>query len=254
MALSLVLHGLAVLPLFLLAGTLGSTSSQEPALLLEFSVAAPTAGADTEPDAAIAEPPPPDEPPAATPVETAAKPPEPEAAPAPAPEVVPEITVDLPPPDEPPPLKATDLKPVEPPKPKLPSPKPVTPRPATKSAPAAQAATSPDTGNAAVTQQATATPAESIVWEGKPRYRLPPKPAVYPARAIELGQQGEVLVRVRLDPDGSAAEIRLWRGSGFDLLDRAALAAVRGWHFLPATRGGHAVAAWVEIPIRFHLH
>jgi protein TonB len=254
MALSFALHGLAVLPLFLIAGTLGSTSSQEPALFLEFAVAAPTVGPNAEPDGApTEETPSPPEPPAPT-LEAAVQPPEP-ALPLekiPEPDVVPEIKVDLPLPEEPPPLKATDLKPVEPPKPT--PPKPAPPRPSAKPANVAQAATAPDAGNAAVTQQATTAPGESIVWEGQPRYRIPPKPAVYPKRAIELGQQGEVLVRVRLDPDGSAAEIRLWRGSGFDLLDRAALAAVRGWHFLPAMRGGRPVAAWVEIPVRFHLH
>ncbi|MDI1288001.1 MAG: energy transducer TonB [Reyranella sp.] len=145
-----------------------------------------------------------------------------------------------------------DLKPAEPPKAK-PAPKAAASRPAAKPAAVAHAATAPDTGNAAVTQQATAAPADVIVFEGRPRYRVPPKPAVYPARAIELGQQGEVLIRVRLDLDGSAAEIKLWRTSGFDILDRSALAAVRGWHFHPAMRGGHPVAAWVEIPVRFHL-
>jgi protein TonB len=37
------------------------------------------------------------------------------------------------------------------------------------------------------------------------------------------------------------------------MLDRAAVAAVRGWHFLPAVRDGRPVSAWVEIPVRFHL-
>lgn len=255
MALSLTLHGLAVLPLFLIAGTLGSTSSQEPALIVEFSVAAPTVGADAEPDGAAAKLPTPPEPPLPTPVEMAAQPPEPQLPreTTPEPEVAAEIAVDLPPPEEPPPLNMADLKPAEPPKPKPAAPKLAAPRPAAKSAALAQAATSPDTGTAAVTQQATAAPADSIVFDGRPRYRVPPKPAIYPARAIELGQQGEVLIRVRLDLDGAAAEIKLWRSSGFDTLDRSALAAVRGWHFHPAMRGGHAVAAWVEIPVRFHL-
>ncbi|MDP1963480.1 MAG: energy transducer TonB [Reyranella sp.] len=271
MALSLVLHGLAVLPLFLIAGTLGSTS-QEPALFIEFSVAAPTVGANAEPDGAPAEETPsPPELPAPT-LEAAVQPPEPpaplEAAipppesplpleKIPEPDVVPEIRVDLPPPEEPPPLKVTDLKPVEPPKvtpPKPAPPKPAAPRPTAKPTNVARAATAPDAGNTAVTQQATTAPGESIVWEGRPRYRIPPKPAIYPPRAVELGQQGEVLVRVRLEPDGTAAEIRLWRSSGFSLLDRAALAAVHDWHFHPAMRGGRPVAAWVEIPVRFHLH
>ena len=255
MALSFALHGLAVLPLFLIAGTLGSTMSEEPALFLEFSVAAPTVGATAEPDGALADetPSPPEPEPPAPILEAAIQPPEPPLPleKIPEPDVVPEIKVDLPPPEEPPPLKVTDLKPAERPKPT--PPKPAPPRPAAKPANVAQAATTPDVGNAAVTQQATTAPGESIVWEGHPRYRIPPKPAVYPPRAIELGQQGEVVVRVRLEPDGTAAEIRLWRSSGFGLLDRAALTAVHGWHFHPAMRGGRPVAAWVEIPVRFHL-
>lgn len=281
MVLSLALHGLTVLPLFLIAGALGSTTSQEPALFLEFSVAAPTMGDNAEPDSAPAEeastPP---EPPAPTlesaiqppepppPLEAALQPPEPKLPPEkipiekiPEPDVVPEIRVDLPPPEEPPPLKVTDLKPVDPPKaeppkaepPKPAPPKPAAPRPAAKPANVARAATAPDAGNAAVTQQAATAPGQSIAWEGQPRYRIPPRPAVYPPRSIELGQQGEVVVRVRLEPDGSAAEIKLWRSSGHGLLDRAALTAVHGWHFLPAIRGGRPVAAWVEIPVRFHL-
>lgn len=258
MVLSLALHGLTVVPLFLIAGALGSTTSEEPALFLEFSVAAPTVGDNAEPDSAPAEETPaPPEPPAPT-LEAAVQPPEPPPPieKIPEPDVVSEIRVDLPPPEEPPPLKMTDLKPAEPPKPVPPKPvppKPAAPRPAAKPANVAHAATTPDAGNAAVTQQAAVAPGDAIAWEGQPRYRVPPRPAVYPPRSIELGQQGEVVVRVRLEPDGSAAEIKLWRSSGHGLLDRAALTAVHGWHFLPAIRGGRAVAAWVEIPVRFHL-
>ena len=43
------------------------------------------------------------------------------------------------------------------------------------------------------------------------------------------------------------------RPSGFQMLDRAAIAAVKSWHFLPAMRDGRPVSAWVEIPVRFHL-
>ena len=79
MALSVALHGLAVLPLFLIAGTLGSTMSEEPALVLEFSLAAPSVGANDEPDSAPAEeaPTPPELPPPT--LEAAIQPPEPPA-------------------------------------------------------------------------------------------------------------------------------------------------------------------------------
>jgi protein TonB len=110
-------------------------------------------------------------------------------------------------------------------------------------------------GSVGAAQQAAAgfLPTPAVVWEGKPRYRHPPTPPVYPPRAVELNQQGEVLVRVRLDPEGTAVEVVLHRPSGHQMLDRAAIAAVRSWHFLPATRDGRPVSAWVEIPVRFHL-
>jgi protein TonB len=234
MALSLGLHGLAVLLLFA-AGAAGSASTSEQALLVELALAAPAA-AEADDTAAEATPSPAQPTPQPSPQSTSEQ----------------AIAIELAPPEEPPPLDVSDLKPVEPPKPK-PPPKPEQQRPAAKPA-APKRAPSHDFGTAAEAQQAAGfLAAPAIVWEGKPRYRHPPTPAVYPPRAIELNQQGEAVVRVRLDPDGSAVEIVLFRGSGFELLDRAALAAVRGWHFLPAVRDGKPVAAWVEIPVRFHL-
>jgi protein TonB len=256
-ALSLALHGLAIVPL-LLAGMSGSSANddQPAALMVELSLAAPTAGPAAEADQPEAPPDPQQQPePPAPPVEQTEVTPPPEPEPPPPQEVAtaePEIELDLPPPDDPPPPSAAELKPVAPPKPKPPAPKPAAaPRPTAQAA--VTKAPSPDVGNASITQQQAAASSSLVVFEGKPRFRIPPTPAVYPPRSIELGQQGEVLVRVRLQPDGAAAEIVLWRSSNFPLLDRAALTAVRGWHFLPALRDGHPVAAWVEIPVRFHL-
>lgn len=243
MALSLALHGLALLPL-LLAGMSGGSTSDESAIMVELSLAAPAPSSLGTIDL-----PSPDEPP---PVDTA------EIKPAePAPPQPPQQTaIDLPLPHEPPPPDTAEFKPVEPPKPApKPAAKPAPKSPTSKPSAVTQTQSAPNVGTDQTTQQfAGFAPSQPlIVWEGKPRFRHPPKPPAYPPRAVELAQQGEALVRVRLEPDGSAAEIVLWRGSGFELLDRAALAAVRGWHFLPATRGGRAVAAWVEIPVRFHL-
>ncbi len=255
-ALSLALHGLAIVPL-LLAGVSGSSANDdEPALMVELSLAAPTAGPAAEADQPESTPQPQQQPePPTPPVEATEVTPPPEPEPPPPQEVAaaePEIKVELPPPDEPPPPTAAEMKPVEPPKPKPPQPKPAAaPRPTAQVA--VTKAPSPDAGNASITQQQASDSSSLIVFEGKPRYRVPPTPAVYPPRSIELGQQGEVLVRVRLQPDGAAAEIVLWRSSNYPLLDRSALAAVRGWHFLPAMRDGRPVAAWVEIPVRFHL-
>ncbi|UYN94540.1 MAG: energy transducer TonB [Enhydrobacter sp.] len=285
MALSLALHGAALLPL-LLAGLAGGAAT-DAALYVELTLAAPApsvvdrddgpAGEETPPASPPTETssaesidlPPPDQPPPLDTAQLLPSLPPPQAAPEP------EIKIELPPPDEPPPLNTADLKPVDPPKqeavqktppPEIP-PTPVKPpdrapvraaakpaaRPGGRAAPVTQTSAAPDSGDAQATQAMAAAQEPAIVFEGKPRFRVPPRPAAYPPRAVELGQQGETLIRVRLDPDGSAAEIVLWRGSGFELLDRAAITAVRGWQFLPAIRGGRAVAAWVEIPVRFHL-
>lgn len=239
MALSLVVHGVAVL-LLLAAGAAGSMGSEEPALLVELALVGPTSDktdAD-EPAASEAaiEVPPAEEPP---PVDLSMLKP-----------------IELVPEPEPPPVDFSELQPVEPPKPP-PPPKPqqLQPKQQAASRAAPKAAPSQNLGSAGAAQQAAAgfLPVPAVVWEGKPRYRYPPTPAAYPPRAIDLNQQGEVVLRVRLDPEGNAVEIVVHRPSGHQLLDRAALAAVKSWHFLPAMRDGRPVAAWVEIPVRFHL-
>lgn len=79
-----------------------------------------------------------------------------------------------------------------------------------------------------------------------------PAPA-YPALSRRLGEQGRVLVRVYVLPDGSAGEVQLRESSGYERLDRVAVETVRRWRFVPARQGERAVAAWVLVPISFNL-
>jgi len=85
------------------------------------------------------------------------------------------------------------------------------------------------------------------------RFRVPPSPPRYPRRAIELDLRGTTILRALVDVDGAATEIVVWTSSGVRLLDDAAIAAARGWKFEPAFEGTVAVAAWVEVPVRFEL-
>ncbi len=85
------------------------------------------------------------------------------------------------------------------------------------------------------------------------RFRRPPKPPQYPPRSLSLEQQGVSVVRALIDIDGASREVRLWRSSGHEALDRAAIAAVRGWAFEAARIGDRPVLAWVEIPVRFEI-
>jgi protein TonB len=75
----------------------------------------------------------------------------------------------------------------------------------------------------------------------------------YPALSQRLGEEGRVLLRVLVSLEGRAEQIEIKQGSGFARLDAAAQAAVRRWRFQAARRGSEAVAAWVLVPITFHL-
>lgn len=133
--------------------------------------------------------------------------------------------------------------------------RPVAPATADREAAASAAASVAALANAAApaaTMAVANQPGPTVITA--PRYRLPPAPPVYPARAVELGLTGTVLVRARVTPDGSTEETRLWRSSGHALLDAAALAAVRRWAFEPASVDGRRVEAWVEVPVHFRLN
>ncbi len=61
----------------------------------------------------------------------------------------------------------------------------------------------------------------------------------------------EVRVLALVDENGSVAEARA--RTPRPPFDAAAVEAVRRWRFQPARRAGHAVRAWVEIPVRFEV-
>ncbi len=76
--------------------------------------------------------------------------------------------------------------------------------------------------------------------------------AVYPPMALRMGIEGDVTLRIEVDPAGSVtrAEIVKSGGAGFD---EEALKAVRQSRFEPAQRDGRAVAAEFTYIYRFRL-
>lgn len=75
----------------------------------------------------------------------------------------------------------------------------------------------------------------------------------YPAMSRRLREQGKVFLRVRVTPEGAAGDLEIKTSSGSARLDASALRTVRHWRFIPARRGGAAVASWVVVPIIFKL-
>jgi protein TonB len=100
----------------------------------------------------------------------------------------------------------------------------------------------------------TAAVADAVV--EPPRFDLAylnnPAPS-YPVIAKRAREQGKVLLRVQVDAAGQVAGIEIHRSSGFERLDKAALAAVRQWRFVPARSGDRAISGVALVPITFQL-
>lgn len=87
----------------------------------------------------------------------------------------------------------------------------------------------------------------------EPRFRVPPSAPEYPKASRMRRQEGTVLLEVKLGTQGEQLQVVLLKSSGFPLLDRSALKAVKGWQFLPQEINGQGVSHVVRIPVRFEL-
>ena len=79
-------------------------------------------------------------------------------------------------------------------------------------------------------------------------------PPQYPSSARRKKQQGTVFVDVLVSALGTPKKLAIGKSSGVDVLDEAAIAAVRKWKFIPAKRGSEIVEARLLVPIRFRLN
>lgn len=78
-------------------------------------------------------------------------------------------------------------------------------------------------------------------------------PPEYPEIARELGQEGTVLLQVKVSASGLVLQVSVHRSSGHNTLDTAAINAVRRWKFVPANVGNVALEDDVIIPVSFSL-
>lgn len=89
--------------------------------------------------------------------------------------------------------------------------------------------------------------------KAEPDYLKNPEPE-YPLAARRRGQEGLVLLNVTVSGAGRATEISLKQSTGYELLDQAAIKAVREWEFEPARIGSVGVESKIEVPVRFRLN
>jgi protein TonB len=66
-----------------------------------------------------------------------------------------------------------------------------------------------------------------------------------------LKREGTVELRIRVDEAGRVTEVQVLKG--VEHLTEAAVKAAGARLYKPATRGGVAEPAWVEVPIAFRL-
>lgn len=90
----------------------------------------------------------------------------------------------------------------------------------------------------------------------QPVQRTPPRaretpPPVYPEALACDGIGGQTTLQVEIGAEGRPTGIRIQNGSGQAALDAAAVEAVRGWQFAPATAKGRPVSTRIQVPITF---
>jgi protein TonB len=75
----------------------------------------------------------------------------------------------------------------------------------------------------------------------------------YPPISRRLGEQGKVLVRVTIGPDGSAQRAEIAKSSGFERLDKAALEYVLKRRYVPGKVNGVPQSMAYTAPVNFIL-
>lgn len=78
-------------------------------------------------------------------------------------------------------------------------------------------------------------------------------PPRYPTLSRRLGEEGQVVLRVHVEVDGTASQATISTSSGFNRLDQAALQTVLRWRYVPGSHNGVPQAMWFYIPIHFVL-
>ena len=84
----------------------------------------------------------------------------------------------------------------------------------------------------------------------KPRRNIRPD---YPKGARQRGEQGDVILEIRVNAEGTVDDVKVATSSGFAELDEAAIRAARAAKFSPARSGHDPVASTARLKLQFKL-
>jgi len=85
-----------------------------------------------------------------------------------------------------------------------------------------------------------------------PPVRISYVPPVYPPLAQRMRYQGAVVLRLTVSPQGDVTNVEVVEGQPHGLTNEAVRAA-KQWRFRPASRGGEAIEATVDVTVQFNL-
>ena len=90
------------------------------------------------------------------------------------------------------------------------------------------------------------------------RLDAPPKPKRnirpdYPKGARQRGEQGDVILEIRVNAGGTVDDVKVAISSGFAELDEAAVRAAKAAKFSPARSGREPVASTARLKLQFKL-
>ena len=74
----------------------------------------------------------------------------------------------------------------------------------------------------------------------------------YPDLAMDMGLEGNVILRFRVDEFGSVSNIQVIQSGGY-LLDEAAMAAVSRTEWIPASHNNQNYSVLFQLPFKFSI-
>ncbi|MBN3209527.1 TonB family protein [Pectobacterium sp. CHL-2024] len=140
-------------------------------------------------------------------------------------------------------------------------PQPVRPKTTAKRQPAARPAPEPSPITPEATPGPLMTASKGNLMQNSPGAQpkqvasvgcVVPQPD-YPRRAKRLQQEGNVLVRLVISPEGRLIRHDIARSSGYDALDQAAIEAVAQARCTPYRENGQAITVMTIQPVNFRL-
>ena len=75
----------------------------------------------------------------------------------------------------------------------------------------------------------------------------------YPDLAWDRSYEGKGILEVEINENGTVDFIRIEKSSGYSVLDKAAIKAIRKWKYIPAKKGNRSIRSKLMVPFEFKL-